>query len=120
LTTSCITPGPPPPPSACDRHADFDNLRPILSKHLAYGDNLLVLGPGLSALHERLYDAGYRGLTVADAAQEVLAHAKARAEAGGRAGIKFECADVVEGLEYPRYSYNAVIDKVGSVMRWKG
>jgi hypothetical protein len=38
------------------RYGDFDALTPLLTKHLAIGDNLLVVGPGLSALHERLYD----------------------------------------------------------------
>jgi hypothetical protein len=38
------------------RHADADALRLLLARHLAYGDNILVVGPGASALHERLYD----------------------------------------------------------------
>jgi hypothetical protein len=38
------------------RYADYDALRPVFTKQLSYGDNLLVVGPGLSALHERLYD----------------------------------------------------------------
>jgi hypothetical protein len=43
-----------PPPSR--RYLDFDALKPLLAKHLAYGDSVLVVGPGRSLLHERLYD----------------------------------------------------------------
>lgn len=38
------------------RYADFDALKPVLAKQLSYGDNLLLVGPGTSALHEKLYD----------------------------------------------------------------
>ncbi|GBF97274.1 hypothetical protein Rsub_09965 [Raphidocelis subcapitata] len=89
-------------------YADANGLKPLLARHLAYGDNILVVGPGASALHERLYDGGYRGLTVVDAADEVLDLWRARAE--GRA-VKFEKADVVQGLGYEHYSYNAIVDK---------
>lgn len=38
------------------RYADYEALKPLLARQLAYGDNILVVGPGQSALHERLYE----------------------------------------------------------------
>ena len=54
------------PAQGVDWHADFDALKPLLARHLSFGDNLLVVGPGLSALHERLYDrwGGWEGLLI--------------------------------------------------------
>ncbi|KAI8462904.1 MAG: hypothetical protein J3K34DRAFT_527410 [Monoraphidium minutum] len=92
-------------------YADFAALKPLFLKTLSFGDSLLLVGPGQSALHEQLYDSGFRGLTVVDAAEEVLAPWRARSEAEGR-GVKFEVADVAEGLHtYAHYSYHAAVDK---------
>lgn len=50
---------------------------------------------------------------MADACEGVLQLWRARAADKGQA-IKFEAADVVEGLDYAHFSYNATIDKVGA------
>ncbi len=81
----------------------FSAVRP--RRAASYGTHTSALNPTT-----RRGASGYRGLTVVDAVKEVLQRCAARAQAAGRA-VKFELADVVAGLDYPRYSYNSIIDK---------
>eukprot|EP00775_Hariotina_reticulata_P008703 gene8703-8884_t len=99
------------PDTALEWYADYDTIRPLLHKHLQYGDSILVLGPGASMLHDEMYESGYRSITCTDFSGKVLAACRQRAAAAGRNSINFQLADIVAGLPYEHYPYNAIIDK---------
>ncbi|WIA18211.1 hypothetical protein OEZ85_009683 [Tetradesmus obliquus] len=92
-------------------YAEYDVLRPLLHKHLQYSDSILVLGPGTSALHEQLYESGYRGITCVDFCSKVLQGWRKRSADAGHTSLKYQHADIVTGLAFEHYPYNAIIDK---------
>ncbi|KAF6262974.1 hypothetical protein COO60DRAFT_557265 [Scenedesmus sp. NREL 46B-D3] len=94
-----------------DWYAEYDVLRPLLHKHLQYSDSILVLGPGTSALHEQLYESGYRGITCVDFCSKVLQAWRKHSADAGHTNLRYQHADIVMGLAFEHCPYSVIIDK---------
>eukprot|EP00877_Chromochloris_zofingiensis_P005606 jgi/Chrzof1/15046/Cz09g25050.t1 len=78
--------------------------------HRSFGDVDYWADRPLEQLSVML-ECGYRGITCVDFSRPVLDHWRKRSNTDGRSSLRFEQADIVEGLHYEHYSYNVVIDK---------